>query len=127
MHTLAHIGMVVKDCERSIDFYNQVLGCKVVNRLSNNDLIIVELQTGSLVIELLQYLSPPDEPRGAGPIDHLAFTASDIDAEIDRLRKHGVVFLTEEPRLGLNGNKLIFFIGPDGERIELLETGPQAK
>ena len=127
MYKLAHIGIVVQSCERSVEFYTRVLGLELVDRHNNKELTIIELKTGSLVIELLQYLSAPPEPRGTGIYDHLAFMVEDIESEMARLRGYGVVFLAEKPRLALNGKKIIFFTGPDGERIELLEEGYQAE
>jgi len=120
MCKLAHIGIVVQNCERSVEFYTRVLGLELVDRHSNKELTIIELKTGSLVVELLQYFSSSPEPRGTGIYDHLAFRVEDIESEMARLRGYGVVF-PEKPRLALNGKKIIFFTGPDGERIELLE------
>ena len=79
------------------------------------------LQSGPLTIELLEYLVPPSSLCESGTFDHLAFAVPDIQVAIASLKEQGVEFLSESPRLALNGQKIIFFTGPDGERIELLE------
>ncbi|PKM78305.1 MAG: hypothetical protein CVU90_03325 [Firmicutes bacterium HGW-Firmicutes-15] len=121
MYELAHLGIVVKNCDRSTDFYGRILGCTVIDSIANEELKIVYLQSGALTIELLEYLVPPSSPREAGTFDHLAFSVPNIQAAIARLNEQGVEFLSGSPRLAMNGKKIIFFTGPDGERIELLE------
>ena len=121
MYELAHLGIVVKNCARSTDFYGLILGCTVIKSIANEQLKIVYLQSGPLTIELLEYLVPPSSLRGAGNFDHLAFAVPDIQVAIASLKEQRVEFLSDSPRLALNGQKIIFFTGPDGERIELLE------
>jgi len=121
LYELAHLGIVVKDCELSIDFYCEVLGCTIKERMINDKLKIVNLQHGALTIELLEYLAPSTTSRTAGIYDHLAFAVPDVQLAIDGLRKKGVEFESDVPRLAFNGKKIIFFTGPDGERIELVE------
>ncbi|MDD3365400.1 MAG: VOC family protein [Syntrophomonas sp.] len=121
MYELAHLGIVVKDCERSTDFYGRILGCTAIDSIANEQLKIVYLQSGALTIELLEYLVPSSSLREAGTFDHLAFSVPNIQAAIANLKEQGVEFLSDSPRLAINGKKIIFFTGPDGERIELLE------
>ena len=122
MYKLAHLALVVKDCERSADFYQQVLGCSVIDRLVNDTLKIIYLQSGNMTIELLEYITPPPASRSAGVYDHLAFTVSDLLAAVVSLKEQGIAFESDNPRLTMNGKKIIFFSGPDGERIELMEA-----
>lgn len=121
MFEIAHLSIVVKDCARSTDFYNRILGCTLKASISNEQLKIVYLQSGALTIELLEYLEPPTSFREAGPWDHLAFSVPNIHAAISSLREEGIEFLTDSPRKAMNGNNIIFFRGPDGEKIELVE------
>jgi lactoylglutathione lyase len=121
MFDLSHLGMVVKDCEHSEEFYCQLLGCRVVDRMVNEQLKIVNLQSGSSIIELLEYFPAPQQSRGDGVYDHLAFTVTDIEQTTIHLKDKGVNFLSDSPRLTSDGKKIIFFTGPDGERIELVQ------
>jgi lactoylglutathione lyase len=58
-------------------------------------------------------------------VHHIAFTVSDIEAELDKLRARGVRLIDETPRTILNGVKIAFFFGPDGERLELFQPRSQ--
>lgn len=121
MFQLAHLGIVVKNCELSSKFYSTILGFTLLDTIANEQLKIVYLQSGALTIELLEYLIPPSLVREAGTYDHLAFTVPDIQVAIASLKGQGIEFLSHKPRIALNGKKIIFFTGPDGERIELIE------
>jgi len=117
---LAHLGLVVKDCETSRDFYCQTLGCTWENSWQTPDIQAMELRCGNIIIELLEY-PRLHEQRFNGVYDHLAFIVKDIEACIQELNIRGVAFETATPRQLLNGKKIIFFHGPDGERIELIQ------
>ncbi|MDD4802014.1 MAG: VOC family protein [Syntrophomonas sp.] len=121
MIALSHLGIIVKNCELSARFYCENLGCTITGTMANEQLEVVNLQSGSLTIELLEYLETPSSIREAGALDHLAFAVSDIHAVIAELKEKGIAFLTDKPRDAMNGKKIIFFTGPDGERIELVE------
>jgi lactoylglutathione lyase len=123
MYELAHLGMVVKNCERSSDFYGRILDFPVVDSVANEQLRIVYLQAGPLIIELLEYIEAPSSLREAGNFDHLAFLVPDIQIAMARLKEQGVEFLSDIPVLSIGGKRIIFFTGPDGERIELMDNG----
>lgn len=122
MYKLAHLALVVKDCKRSADFYRQVLGCTVINHASFDTLKIIYLHCGEMTIELLEYITAAPGARSLGVYDHLAFTVNDLSAAIVSLKEQGLTFETDIPRLTMNEKKIIFFAGPDGERIELMES-----
>ncbi len=117
---LAHLGLVVADADRSAQFYTRVLGLTIGLSHVTDNLKIVNLHTGTMTIELLEYIPAPPVKRGAGLFDHIAFTVADLDSAVEKLRKLGVPFETETPRQAI-GHRIIFFVGPDGERIELME------
>ena len=119
MYEIAHIAIVVKDIEVSSDFYQKVLKCKVIGSNENERLRFLYLKCGVNTIELLQY-KKDDIHRGRGIIDHLAFNVENLDLEIKRLKDLKVHLEFEEPK-DANGMKIIFFNGPDGERMEFME------
>lgn len=121
MITPAHLGLLVNNCEKSRDFYCQYLQCTQEGSWQNQDFKAIELRCGSLVIELLQSLSAQSPKRSDGIYDHLAFQTENIAALIQTLKNLGAVFETTTPRELANGRKIIFFRGPDGERIELIQ------
>jgi catechol 2,3-dioxygenase-like lactoylglutathione lyase family enzyme len=119
---LDHVGIVVGDCAKSERFYCDGLGCTLSEYWQTPELKAVNLHSGELIIELLQYYNPPQKSVHTGAINHLAFTVSDIEAQIDKLIKLGAVFETTAPKLLTSGKKVVFFSGPDGERIELVQN-----
>lgn len=121
MLELAHMGMVVKDCEKTSEFYCRYLDCSPAGRWENEDIKAVELRSGSLIIELLQYLTPQTENANSGIYNHLAFKTDQIEVKIQQLKEIGTAFETAAPRELENGKKIIFFRGPEGERIEMIQ------
>lgn len=122
MNDIAHIGLVVKDAERSVDFYCHLLGCEASGGFEDERLKAVFLSCGSGTLEILQYFGEEDEKRGDGVVDHIAFSVNDIEKTVKKLKENGTVMLFDEPRLIMGGSKkIMFFLGPDGERLELMQ------
>jgi lactoylglutathione lyase len=120
---LAHIGMAVSDCEKSSSFYCEILGCEKFGEHHDEKKKFIYLNLGNQIIELIQYLGEEGKTRLAGPIDHLAIEVEDILTEVARIKNLGVNFLFDSPQEIFGGKKIIFFLGPDGERIELIQEG----
>jgi catechol 2,3-dioxygenase-like lactoylglutathione lyase family enzyme len=58
-----------------------------------------------------------DAPDGRGPIDHIAFAATDYDEVVARLDEHGVEAIHNTvPGLGL---RQLFVRDPNGVQIEI--------
>ncbi|MCK4259170.1 MAG: VOC family protein [Halanaerobiales bacterium] len=121
MFDVEHIGLVVKDCECSLEFYSQALGCEYMYSHKDEKVKLVFVKAGTQVIEFVQYLDREYNTRQVGAIDHIAFRVKDIEAEVKRLKKLEVEFLYDEPIQVNEEMKIIFFVGPDGERLELVE------
>lgn len=116
----AHVGLVVADADRSLAFYTGVLGCQVADQYEDERIRLIFIKAGRLTIELIQYRADPAPGRNAGRVDHIAFFVSDITAEIAKLRQHDVPLLFAQPRI-VGRQKIMFFTGPDGERLELVQ------
>ncbi len=121
MLQFAHLGVIVKNADHSRDFYRRILDCTLESSWQNQDIKAIELRCGNIIIELLEYLSPQEQLRTTGIYDHLAFRTENIEQNIQQLNELGLSFETSTPRQLTNGRKIIFFHGPDGERIELIE------
>ena len=115
---LSHIGIFVKDMEKSIDFYKS-LGFTLDNRESIH-VELAFLSAGTCLIELIEQ---KDITRSAGVVDHIAMEVDDIDAAIARAKENGIVIDASSviSRDILGGIKHIFFEGPDGERLEFFQ------
>jgi len=130
---LHHIGVYTVDRDRSIHFYENMLG--FVTTWSDDVPLpagifkAAMLRQGSCVIELVQ---PPDASRVGtvhGPVQHIALEVDDIKEVVVALKAKGAVFESEEitamPEFTQCGVWHIFIKGPSGERIELVENMPR--
>jgi catechol 2,3-dioxygenase-like lactoylglutathione lyase family enzyme len=68
-------------------------------------------------------LDVPERLDGRGPVDHIAFAASDYGAISRRLARAGVEPVRNEVPGG--GPRQLFFDSPDGVRVEI-NVGPKA-
>ena len=116
---LHHAGVHVSSLARSIAFFEQVFGLRLSQRLSFGGEELAFLSTGSGWVELIE-----DGSRGrpTGVVDHLALEVNDLDGQVRRLVERGVPLLDQAPvAVPALGARILFCLGPDGERIELLE------
>lgn len=122
----AHIGIMTKDLEESIAFYEKIGGKKSnYGELPDGDGVkkIALVEFAGYVLELIQ---PADQKETVdGTVDHFAVYVEDLDAAIEALKAVGVSsFLTGEKttlKSLFGGLENIFFTGPSGERIELMK------
>ena len=116
---LDHAGVHVSDLERSVAFYRDVLGLREQTRFTLGNEQLVFLAAGAGLVELI---ADGSGRRATGAVDHLALRVTDLDAQLPRLREAGVQLLDETPVevRSLNA-RILFCVGPDGERIELIE------
>ncbi|MCM3768292.1 VOC family protein [Neobacillus niacini] len=119
---MEHVGIVVKDMDESLAFYQNILGLELRNRERLNDSVELAFlffpEQPSVEVELVY----GGHGEGEGIVNHLAFTVENIEAELARLKEAGVKLVDEEPRSLLNGTvKIAFFQGPNGEKLELVE------
>ena len=126
-----HIAVAVKDLEESSGFYEKLLGspCSGTETVIEQKVKVAFFTAGGTKIELLQPTGPDSpvakflETRGPG-LHHICFTVDDLDAEMERLRKSGTVFIDARPRPGSHGSR-VAFIHPKssgGVLTELRET-----
>ena len=80
------------------------------------------------ILELVEYKHPRGDPTDTEfnrPGNaHLCFLVDDIEAEYERLRSNGVCFRSppQEITYGINkGGRAVYFNGPDGVGLELLQ------
>lgn len=118
-----HIGVHVKDMDASIEFYEKVIGMNLVARkkLDNGVELSFLSFAGSENVEIELIGRGQEGQPDNGIVHHIAFTVSDIEQEVARLRDLGVRLLDSETKTILNGAKIFFFFGPSGERLELFQ------
>ena len=120
MYEVAHIGLVVRNTERSLEFYQRVLGCELTDSYQDERIRLTFLRAGGQIIELIQYLQPEAMERLVGVVDHIAFKVLDMDDAVQRLQEQQAPLLFAVPRV-VGTKKIIFFSGPDGERLEFVQ------
>jgi lactoylglutathione lyase len=123
---LAHIGVFVKDMEKSLDFYKNTLGFDFYYQkeitADGTAITLSFLRQGSCEIELIG--KPGYKSSSNGVVAHIAILVDDIDFAVKKLKEKGVKMDALPAKLDLFGNgiKNIFFSGPDGESLELVEV-----
>jgi len=124
---IEHIGIAVKDAEKSEAIFNALLNQTPYKRevVESEMVQTIFYLNGPNKIELLQGLSEDSaitkfiEKKGEG-IHHIAFAVDDIYAELERLKKEGFQLIHEVPKKGAD-NKLIAFLHPKGTNGVLIE------
>jgi len=119
---IEHVGIMVKDMDESLAFYQNILGLQLRNRQWLNDTVELAFlffpEQPSAEVELVSGGAVENE----GIVNHLAFTVENIESELVRLKEAGVKLVDEEPQSILNDTvKIAFFKGPNGEKLELVE------
>ena len=118
MTGLDHIGVYVRDIERSLSFYTEVFGFPLKERRTSGEAQIALLDIGGGLLELVQRPGSPGAPP-AGNWSHVALKVDDFDAMVETLGGMNV-----EMRLRIMpDNRLCFFSDPDGHVVELMEKG----
>ena len=119
-----HVAIIGSDLQQSRHFYVDVLGfscVREVHRAERNDWMLV-LRLGDMELELFIMPSSPARlsyPEATG-LRHLAFHVEDIEQVVSTLQASGVVAqpLRIDP---YTGERMTFFMDPDGLPLELRE------
>ncbi len=139
--SMRHIGLVVQDMERSLDFWCNLLGFCIAKELKESgphiDAMLgldkAQLTTVKLaapdgnLIELLQFHSHPGMPAWTGKPDstgftHVAMTVDSLDDMCKKLSEKGF-FCISKPQFSPDGYaKVVFVIGPEGVLLEFVEV-----
>jgi catechol 2,3-dioxygenase-like lactoylglutathione lyase family enzyme len=123
---LDHVVLRVRDLERSIAFYCDVLGCKPERRI--DDLGLHQLRAGRSLIDLVDVAGPLGRSGGEAPgaegrnVDHIALQVKGFDeASLRRhLEAHGVAPGEVRELYGAEGvGPAMYIRDPDGNTVEL--------
>ncbi|MCK4427667.1 MAG: methylmalonyl-CoA epimerase [candidate division Zixibacteria bacterium] len=110
-----HIGIAVKDLKMVGRLYSDAFGLEV-----SDEIDVPERKLRIAFIEIsgtkLEFLMPTDkesvvakfiDKRGEG-IHHVCFEVDDIEKAVSDLKSKGVGLVDEKPRLGVEGDKIVF-------------------
>jgi catechol 2,3-dioxygenase-like lactoylglutathione lyase family enzyme len=143
-----HVSFTVRDLERSVSFYGDLLGLEVIHRqeqaneytrrltgYADAHLRVAMLRIPGMPVgpsghhlELVEYVAPRGQQAQVATMNpgsaHLAFVVRDARAEYTRLREAGVPFKSEPVAIAAGRNKgghTVYFLDPDGITLELVQ------
>jgi len=139
-----HTGITVSNLERSLEFWQNVLGFEFSHRAHQKGemaeeitgvkgaelkLAVVKSPSGHK-IELLEYLAPTDRKKDVylRPCDvgsvHVAFTADNLDTVLEKIAASGWKAAGKPQTLttGPNAGKRVIYVrDPDGTTVEFMQ------
>jgi lactoylglutathione lyase len=123
LHTMLRVG----DMPRSVKFYTEVLGMKLLRTTDRPEqkyslaFVGYDEESRSAVLELTYNYGVPKYDLGAG-FGHVAIEVPDAKAVCERVRSHGGK-VTREPGPVKGGTSVNAFVeDPDGYKIEFIES-----
>jgi catechol 2,3-dioxygenase-like lactoylglutathione lyase family enzyme len=138
-----HTGITVSNLERSLDFWQNVLGFELSHRahqtgqlaaeitgVAGAEILIAVVKAPGHKIELLEYRAPADRQQHVDlrPCDvgsmHVALTVDNLDAVLDRIEMSGwkAAGTPQTLTTGPNAGKRVIYVrDPDGTTIELMQ------
>jgi len=122
LHTMIRVG----DLQRSIDFYTQVLGMRLLRKTDypsgrfTNAFVGYEEESKAAVLELTHNWDTKSYDMGSG-FGHVAVEVDDAHKACEDVRKRGGK-VTREPGPMKHGTTVIAFVeDPDGYKIEFVQ------
>ncbi len=125
---IEHVGVVVKDVEKSRALWEDCFGIKLGGEEANAIRKLGLYPVGDSMIELISGIAPDGKHQklvaeGKGGINHLCFEVENIDEALAELKAKGIPLLDQTPRIGHAGCRIAFLdpAGTEGCLIELAE------
>ena len=137
-----HIGLVVEDIDKSLEFYQGIFGLHLKKRAYENSNEYIDSLVGikdakveyakleigeGVILELLQYHSHPSKksdsfyPSNRHGCSHFALTVDDIDEIYNKLIARGVHCNSQPLHSPDKSVKVFYAHDPDGVILELVE------
>ena len=116
--SLNHVSMAVQDVERSATFYSKLLDLKVVSRPGNGG---INLGLGTSFLGLYKLANP-------GTLNHCCLGVDNYDPEriAAALQQQGIrATIDRNPANRTSGGDQLYFVDPDGIRMQLAANGYQ--
>ncbi len=126
-----HIGVAVRDLDKAVAFYKDVLGLKFLEKeeVASQKVRVAKFDLNGVHIEFLEPTSKDSpiakfiEKKGEG-IHHIAYRTNDVADELESLKRKNVKLINEHPVEG-SGNTKIAFVHPKSSMVltELVQKG----
>jgi catechol 2,3-dioxygenase-like lactoylglutathione lyase family enzyme len=140
-----HVGISVRNLNKSVKFYTEVLGMEEGIRVSHKGETIskvvavedAEVDVGYVTkgihrLELIEYknkdnakLNTTYKSQDDPGLVHIAFIVDDVDEIYQKIKALGYEFNSAPMVTRKNGPKIAFFRGPDNVIIELYQKADQ--
>ena len=143
-----HTGITVSNLERSLEFWQNVLGFEFSHRAHQTGQMAEEITgvkgaeiklavvrtPGGYKIELLEYVAPADRKKDVNlrPCDvghvHVALTVENLDAILEKIAAAGWKAAGKPQTLTIGpnaGKRVVYVRDPDGTTIEFMEMPKQ--
>ncbi len=116
-----HIAVHVSELERSMEFYNKILGLKEIEEPFKDGLHAWYDIGGGAALHLIE---APDIPTVISKVNHLCFSIKDMDGFMANLNTSGYPFESWEGEKGkitlrVDGIRQIYLRDPDGAWLEI--------
>jgi methylmalonyl-CoA/ethylmalonyl-CoA epimerase len=123
--TLDHLGVAVRNLDSTIQFYENVLGAKMIDRYRSDakgvesEIAIMEVDgartellapTNNLTSPIARFI----KQKGKG-VHHIAYRVNDLDAALEELEQQGIRVLEDSLRVNKHGRRLIYLNPADTE------------
>ncbi|XP_057501699.1 glyoxylase I 4-like [Actinidia eriantha] len=122
LKSLNHISLVCRSVEKSLDFYQNVLGFFPIRRPNSFEFDGAWLFNYGIGIHLLQSEDPENMPKISqiNPKDnHISFQCESMAAVEKKLKEMGIEYLKSRVEEGGIYVDQLFFHDPDGSMIEI--------
>lgn len=120
-----HVGFVVGNTQRALDFYGRILGFTETWRGSPNpnelSWINMKVPDGTDYVEFMLYRDPPHD---YGTSNHIALSVPSIPKATAEIQSRvAAAHYTRDltPKVGINQKRQLNLYDPDGTRVELME------
>ena len=136
---LHHTGFVVRDLDKAVAFYRDIVGLQVISEYerigpgidqvvgyadAHLKLALLDLGGGH-ILELIEYVNPPSDERPTAERNvlgaaHLAFQVKDISATFAKLSSGGAKIMNPPAEIA-PGRIVCYFQDPEGNWLEIME------
>ena len=139
-NSIRHVGIVVHNLEKSIQFWEEIIGVKkIIDQIEKSPYIdeLLGIQAKNLrtvkfidennfIIELLHYPNKSNQEKWMGSLDsvgltHIAITTKDIDELVSRLNQNGYKSISNILKSPDNKVRVVFVYGPESLFLEVVE------
>ncbi|MBP1995989.1 VOC family protein [Paenibacillus eucommiae] len=127
---IGHTAYVVKDMEKSLQFYCDILGFRKLFELKHPSdnapwIVYVEVRKGQFIELFYGGTHKNDVDNQTIGYAHLCLEVNDIQEIANHVKGKGLT-LDVEPKQGLDKNYQCWVKDPDGNRIEFMQMNPES-